>query len=166
MISHSSSTVLLSSEPPSAETPSLGGKEMLSDDSLLTASWALNWKINKNTLSTNVTDQYRRYFKQPLQSDSTIRNANRDSVPVDFHWRIIFTCVNFTRENKMYKGNNVWGSKPFLTGYVVWSSDWPDQHTEPLVSLSLKPWPSFVLPMSSCVVVAFVQPLQHGLLSP
>ena len=100
MISHSSSTVLLSSEPPSAETPSLGGKEMLSDDSLLTASWALNWKINKNTLSTNVTDQYKRYFKQPLQSDSTISNANRDSVPVDFHWRIIFTCVNFTRENK------------------------------------------------------------------
>lgn len=100
MISHSSSTVLLSSEPPSAETPSLGGKEMLSDDSLLTASWALNWKINKNTLSTNVTDQYKRYFKQPLQSDSTIRNANRDCVPVDFHWRIIFTCINFTCENK------------------------------------------------------------------
>lgn len=42
MISHSSSTVLFSSGPPSAATPSLGDEGNLTDDSLLAASWALN----------------------------------------------------------------------------------------------------------------------------
>ena len=45
MISQSSSTVFLDSSPPSAATPSFGGREIWTGDRLLAASWVLSWKM-------------------------------------------------------------------------------------------------------------------------